>query len=1143
MIERGVFRFVNKMDPTSEPIVLSNIYFHLIRMTDGSVKRDAYVRNKQSVELRTNNQKIALPGGRHFLAFKDFQLELLQKRIVLDSCTITAIPTDTSKSSFNIFFRKLLLVGVDFGAMYRKNLIRADSVYCIEPMIHFVFDRPDTVKTREPKNRPDPEKIIRDLTGDLDLAFVGVKDAGIRIDINGRRHRSIYNSRKDDFSMRRLRISPDSAKPVTVQQFDLLVRDYRLFNQDSSTAFSFDSVHFSNTKIVLSNFAVVTTPSKFGAHNNRNFWIPHFELSGLDWYELIFEENLLAREATLYNPIINYRGIQRNTKHKKTNLFQILRSTDELLTLERINVIDGQLKVQLPSGASFSLQNANLSLQSNKLLASKNNEGLKQAIDVFSFNSGIIRIKDIEARLDSVQYTGKNLVSAKGLRVTNKDKSINANVSRLMMNNLLLDEKSQSMVIDGLSWQNATINLAKGKKANNGGGKGNIIIRNISGYNTALSYDDGNTKLNTDLQTIKATSFTQNERNSPVLEGLIANGKQLNFSNGSSNLTTSDYHIADKSSSYILKLKLEQSNGGDTLRISVPRTEFSVNINSLFQQNIDIAQMRLQSPDIFFSKWSQKKAKENTGSKNSNITIRQLSAIEPVIQTSIHKNDSVIRLNLPRSDEGVLTIQNLALHQKELSIGRLALKNESATFTKASGEVIGVEKGTVNVDIANIHLKPGPEKLNWSALLTSLTLENPNSFTTGKGNRFTFKQASLGNLQLSSNAITDIHKLAKLNVTAWVRTTTGQYTDSNTTIKWFNAGYDAKDKEMTLDSFVYHPTLSRDSFIAAAPFQTDYISFYSGPAKFTGFDLEQYNKDSVFQANTISFKRPQINIYRDKRAPFRGGIIKVLPTEMIKKIAQPVSINRINLVGGLLTYTELNPKTGKEGILALTELNASLGNIRNHNLLEHDSLALSADAMLMDSAQLSLRVKESYTDSLNSFLMTLRMKPTSSLSFLNPVLIPLSNIKITSGNIDSLHLRAIGNEYISLGEMNMFYRNLKIKLVKNGEETRSSVLRDFLSMLANTFIIKKNNKGESSIVFFERKRDRSFFNYIVKMTFSGMASSVGVKNNKKYYRKYKKEMEKSNLPPIRFEEAIEKSLENKTAGQEKGYKPSVKNGQ
>jgi hypothetical protein len=37
------------------------------------------------------------------------------------------------------------------------------------------------------------------------------------------------------------------------------------------------------------------------------------------------------------------------------------------------------------------------------------------------------------------------------------------------------------------------------------------------------------------------------------------------------------------------------------------------------------------------------------------------------------------------------------------------------------------------------------------------------------------------------------------------------------------------------------------------------------------------------------------------------------------------------------------------------------------------------------------------------------------------------------------------------------------------------------------------------------------------MTFSGMATSIGVVKNKKYMKKYKKELAEKNLPPINFE--------------------------
>jgi hypothetical protein len=286
--------------------------------------------------------------------------------------------------------------------------------------------------------------------------------------------------------------------------------------------------------------------------------------------------------------------------------------------------------------------------------------------------------------------------------------------------------------------------------------------------------------------------------------------------------------------------------------------------------------------------------------------------------------------------------------------------------------------------------------------------------------------------------------------------------------------------------------------------------------KITDFNLEKYKKDSAIIANSINVTNPIITIYRDKFPPHLGGKIKPLPVDKIQSIKLPVSVQKLNLFDGMLSYTERNAKTRAEGTLYLTHLNGGLSNIKNRNISETDSLTISLNAFLMDSAQINLRVRESYTDSLSGFLMTLRMKPTS-LSFLNPVLAPLSNVIIKSGTIDSLQLRAIGREQLALGEMKMYYRNLKIKLVKDGQEDQSTFLQNVVSLLANTFIIKKNNNGRTGLVYFERLRDRSFFNYIVKMTFSGMATSVGVKKNRKYRKLYEKELKERALPPIEFE--------------------------
>ena len=74
-----------------------------------------------------------------------------------------------------------------------------------------------------------------------------------------------------------------------------------------------------------------------------------------------------------------------------------------------------------------------------------------------------------------------------------------------------------------------------------------------------------------------------------------------------------------------------------------------------------------------------------------------------------------------------------------------------------------------------------------------------------------------------------------------------------------------------------------------------------------------------------------------------------------------------------------------------------------------------------------------------------------------------------------------------------------------------------ISFLANSLIIRKKNESRTGNVFFIRNRDRSAINYLIKIAMSGMASSVGAKSNKKMLRKYKRELERRNLPPIDLE--------------------------
>ncbi len=147
---------------------------------------------------------------------------------------------------------------------------------------------------------------------------------------------------------------------------------------------------------------------------------------------------------------------------------------------------------------------------------------------------------------------------------------------------------------------------------------------------------------------------------------------------------------------------------------------------------------------------------------------------------------------------------------------------------------------------------------------------------------------------------------------------------------------------------------------------------------------------------------------------FQHGIYKPLPTGLIQKIPFLFSIDTIRINDLTAQYSELSAKTHQTGVVRFTHIDAELYPVRNVELNDTDSLRLRATARFMDKIPVKLHMDESYTDSLKGFLLDVHMSPTH-LPMLNSILEPLASIKVRRGDLDTMILRAVGRDYISLG--------------------------------------------------------------------------------------------------------------------------------
>jgi hypothetical protein len=184
-------------------------------------------------------------------------------------------------------------------------------------------------------------------------------------------------------------------------------------------------------------------------------------------------------------------------------------------------------------------------------------------------------------------------------------------------------------------------------------------------------------------------------------------------------------------------------------------------------------------------------------------------------------------------------------------------------------------------------------------------------------------------------------------------------------------------------------------------------------------------------------------------------------------------------------------------------------NIKNYNIQPNDSIYILASADVLDQLHTTLDVSQSYSDTTGYMRMNLTTGPMDLTQF-NTVLVPLVGAKVFDGQLQSLQVNAIGTNDAAIGSAYMRYRGLKVGLLNKKDLPNQTFMNKLVSRIAMAFVVRKNNRGKESLVFFERWQDKSPINYIIKTTLEGIKSSIGLPGAKKKLKRYNKKVAASH---------------------------------
>lgn len=325
------------------------------------------------------------------------------------------------------------------------------------------------------------------------------------------------------------------------------------------------------------------------------------------------------------------------------------------------------------------------------------------------------------------------------------------------------------------------------------------------------------------------------------------------------------------------------------------------------------------------------------------------------------------------------------------------------------------------------------------------------------------------------------------------------------TIRFYNVSADVGHKSFTIDSFSMRSKISRDSMFALQQVEKDIFTVSSGKISAGGVSTVRYRSDTGFAVHNINIDSLQLKVERDKRRPDDTVSYRPLLAKMLERIPFLISADTIVLKNSLIWHNVIEEKRGQEGTIYFTDVNGWIADVRNYNVNNEDTLRIRVHAKLMGKGNLNMRFRQSYADSLQTFLLYANMGKYK-MEGLNQILEPLTRIKIDEGMIDSLWLRVKANDLVAFGSMEMDYRELRVTLVNKQHERQG-----FLSWVANKVIHKKNHK--TGKVYVARLQNKAIFNYWGKISLSGLLSNIGIRRDKKYDKLYREAMEKYRLPP------------------------------
>ena len=341
-----------------------------------------------------------------------------------------------------------------------------------------------------------------------------------------------------------------------------------------------------------------------------NIQVRQFVLSGLSWADLLFDQKVIARQALLIRPIIDYYPSAGAKTKSKNPIVNSMAGINNFMSLEKLVIENGQIKIKTRNTIDLLLEDANLVLKSNNVADTLSIENLQGSVELLNFKKGVMKTKNLVVNMDNASYDGasKQFLFDK-VNVYDHQQTFNVNARNVKLDSLVYTDSSKMLNGEGISWKKADIEinlLSAGKEANE---SLTVLFKKIQGNNTQLYFNTAKSSGSVFLNALSIGSIEKKEK--LKINSLKTDGKELYWFGQHTSLTADKFSLTDNSVSSLTNFQFKQVKDNDSVDIKASDIVFTPDVNSIIKRSSQIRNAKIIDPVIKLRFTEKKDSREH----------------------------------------------------------------------------------------------------------------------------------------------------------------------------------------------------------------------------------------------------------------------------------------------------------------------------------------------------------------------------------------------------------------------------------------------------------------------------------------------------------------------------------------------------